>query len=307
MSKSDYVIDETFDVNRIIYSEPKEEKIPDSKVSAKRIYLSYKNKDGTIGTLNIATDWIYSFGINVNLDEKNKDLVTGYTMPLCLFNKNGPSDGEKQFVDDFNAVVEKTKDHLLASKDDIDQYSLERSDLKKICNCLYYKRDPKNKAKILEGVGPTLYAKLLFSKKKNEIMTQFYDESDNIVNPSDITEKHCHARALIRFESIFVGNKISLQVKLYECEVRIIDNTRTRLLPRPVAVSQSSVVAKSQSFNPVNDDDDDDDAGSLKDEGKNDVIDLADKVDELTTAEEEEPPKVVAPVVKKKIVKVLKK
>jgi hypothetical protein len=206
-------------------------------------------------------------------------------------------------VENFNLVVEKTKDHLLAAKDDIDQYSLERSDLKKICNCLYWKRDPNNKAKILEGAGPTLYAKLLFSKKKNEIMTQFFDESDNVISAEDIIEKHCYTRSLIRFESIFVGNKISLQVKLYESEVRMIDNTRTRLLPRPKAVSQSTVVAKPQSFNPVNDDDDDD-AGSLKDDGKDDVVA---KVDELSIAEEEEPPKVVAPVVKKKIVKVMKK
>ena len=63
----------------------------------------------------MATEEVYSFGVNINLDEKNKDLVTGYTMPLCLFNKNGPSEKEKEFVDTFNKIVEKCKDHIIIS------------------------------------------------------------------------------------------------------------------------------------------------------------------------------------------------
>lgn len=302
-----------YDVNNMVFSTPVEQKIPDSKVTSKRIYLSTKNADGTVGELCMATDEIYSFGVNINLDEKNKDIVTGYTMPLCLFNKNGPSESEKEFVETFNRIVEKCKDHIIENKDSLDQYSLERSELKKICNSLYYKRDPKNKAKIMDGVGPTLYAKLIFNKKKNEIETTFFNsQTGEEVNPMDLIEKHCFAKAVIKFESIFIGNKISLQIKLYECEVKMIDSGRKKLLPRPAASSTVNIVVKSNTYNPLEEDDDNDvfdidDAGSLKDEDttakkdEEDVVVVEEKVETLEIKEEE----VVKP--KKKIVKVLKK
>ena len=302
-----------YDVNNMVFSTPVEQKIPDSKVTSKRIYLSTKNANGTVGELCMATDEIYSFGVNINLDEKNKDIVTGYTMPLCLFNKNGPSESEKEFVETFNRIVEKCKDHIIENKDSLDQYSLERSELKKICNSLYYKRDPKNKAKIMDGVGPTLYAKLIFNKKKNDIETTFFNsQTGEEVNPMDLIEKHCFAKAVIKFESIFIGNKISLQIKLYECEVKMIDSGRKKLLPRPAASSTVNIVVKSNTYNPLDEDDDNDvfdidDAGSLKDEDtttkkdEEDVVVLEEKVETLEIKEEE----VVKP--KKKIVKVLKK
>lgn len=298
-----------YDVNNMVFSAPVEQKIPDSKLTSKRIFISTRNDDGSIGELCMATDEIYSFGVNINLDEKNKDIVTGYTMPLCLFNKNGPTDSEKEFVETFNKIVEKCKDHIIENKDALDQYSLERSELKKICNSLYYKRDPKNKAKIMEGVGPTLYAKLIFNKKKNQIETTFFDaKSGREVNALDLIDKHCYAKAVIKFESIFIGNKISLQIKLYDCGVKMIDSGRKPLLPRPTA-SQSVVIASSSSFNPLVDDDndialdigggddDDDDAGSLKDEPTQAPV---------VVVKEEEVKEEVKPKTKK-VVKVIKK
>jgi hypothetical protein len=244
---------DNFDVNDIVFSSPTEQKIPDSKISSKRIFLSARNPDGTIGELCMSTDEVYSFGVNLNLDEKNKDIVTGYTMPLCLFNKNGATDSEKQFVDMFNRIVEKCKDHIIENKDALDQYSLERSELKKICNSLYYKRDPKNKAKIMDGTGPTLYAKLIFNKKKNQITSTFFNsQTGQEIEPLDLVDKHCYAKAVIKFESIFIGNKISLQIKLYDCGIKMIDSGRKKLLPRPTACdSVQPIIARSY---PLDDD-----------------------------------------------------
>jgi hypothetical protein len=71
-------------------------------------------------------------------------------------------------------------------------------------------------------------------------------------------------------------------------------------LPRPTASLESVAVKTTAHSNPVNDDDDD--AGSLVGgDGDDDVITLTEKVEEVTV---EEAPK---PVIKKKIVKVLKK
>lgn len=301
---------DSYDVENIVFSTPVEQKIPDSKISSKRIFLSTRNPDGTVGELCMATDEIYSFGVNLNLDEKNKDLVTGYTMPLCLFNKNGPTESEKQFVDTFNRIVEKCKDHIIENKDALDQYSLERSELKKICNSLYYKRDPKNKAKIMEGAGPTLYAKLIFNKKKNEITTTFFNsQTGEEINPLDLVDKHCYSKAVIKFESIFIGNKISLQIKLYDCGVKMIDSGRKKLLPRPTASSTVNIVVKNNA-NPLDDDGEDDvfdidDAGSLKDDdgAPEPVPEVKEEVPPPAPEVKEE--EVVKP--KKKIIKVVKK
>ena len=301
-----------FDADNVIFSDPVTTNIPDSKLTFKRIFISIKNQDGSIGSFCMQTDLLYSFGPSPDLDEKNKDIVNGWKIPLCMYDKNGATPSQKTFVDVINNFVEKCKDHLLEIKDDIDQYSLERSDLKKFGqNCLYYKRDPKNKAKILDGVGPTLYAKLLYNKKKNEIMTEFFDnKTGRQIDPQDLVEKHCYATACIKFESIFIGNKISLQFKVTECGVTTIESGRKSLLPRPVVSASDNVpiVAKGNNFNPLSYDDAedgtfniDDDAGSLK--GDDDVTAVAEKVAEVavTPATDE----AVKP--KKKIVKVLKK
>lgn len=267
----------SYDVNNIIFSPPNISNIPDSKLTSKRIHLSTKNPDGTIGELCMSTGQIYSFGVNVNLDQKSKE-ITGYSMPLCLFNKNGPSDDEKAFVDKMNEIVEKCKDHIIDNKDELEQFTLEKSELKKINNSLYYKRDPKNKAKIMDGVGPTLYAKLMFDKKKNKITTSFFNDiTGELINPLDLMEKHCYATACIKFESIFIGNKISMQIKLYECGVKLIDSGRKPLLPRPIptssVVEMKTNTITTQALLSDNEDDldtsvnvDDDDAGSLKNE-----------------------------------------
>lgn len=268
----------SYNVNDMIFSPPVISNIPDSKLTSKRIHISTKNPDGTIGELCMSTGQIYSFGLNVNEDQKSKEVI-GYSMPLCLFNKNGPSAEEKAFVDKMNEIVEKCKDHIIENKDELEQFTLEKSELKKINNSLYYKRDPKNKAKILDGVGPTLYAKLMYDKKKNKITTDFFNEvTGELMNPMELMEKHCYATACIKFESIFIGNKISMQIKLIECGIKPIDSGRKHLLPRPVPTSsvvevktstQSSALLsdnEDENLNDVSLNQDEDDAGSLKNE-----------------------------------------
>jgi hypothetical protein len=55
--------------------------------------------------------------------------------------------------------------------------------------------------------------------------------------------KHCYANGAVKIESIFVGSKISLQVKLYEAVVEPSKMGMKRLLERPKA--RSMVLAAS--------------------------------------------------------------
>jgi hypothetical protein len=300
---------ESYDVKNMVFSKPVVTQVPDSKLTYKRVNIYTKNPDGSQGELCIPTELLHSFGVNTNLDAKGE--IIGYTMPLCVYGKAGATQKEKDFVDTFNKIIENVKDFIMDNKEDLELYSIEeRGELKKICNALYYKRDPKNKAKIMEDVSPTLYVKLIQNKKKNEIASEFFDlDTGRPLKPLDLLDKHCQARAVIKFESIFIGTKISLQIKLYECGVKLIDFGRKALLPRPSNTSSLKVdISNSAPLASFDDDDDNimipssitndnDDAGSLD-------IDVNDDEDVINP-----PPPVIKDDLpkKKKIVKTVKK
>jgi hypothetical protein len=282
-----------FSTDRMRFSDPIPGSIPDSKpvITYKRINISVINEDGTVGDLIIPTEKCYSFGVSENTNQETGK-VNGFVMPLVLADRTGPTQAQSDFINAFNNTVDRAKEYLLESKEQLELYELEPADLKKL-NPLYYKKE---KGKVVEGSAPTLYAKLIVSKKQGEkIMTVFVnEETEDSINPLDLLGKHCYARGAIKFESIFIGNKISIQVKLIECQVTLIDFGFKRLLPRPSSVS----VVKNETKNTVpmslKNDDDDDDLGSLAGDDKIDE-DEAPIEDSIKTI----PKKVVKKVVKK--------
>src|SRR5690348_9460190 len=168
-----------YDVSRMLFSKPQEGKIPNSvpPISYKRVNVGTVNEDGTTGELILETERLFSFGVSENKNPETGN-INGYVMSLCLWNRDGASHEEKEWTDVFDKVVEKCKDHLIDNKEELGLYELERTDLKKL-NPLYYKRD---RGKIVDGVGPTLYAKLIQSKKHNKILTQLYDDQGEEVD-----------------------------------------------------------------------------------------------------------------------------
>jgi hypothetical protein len=113
------------------------------------------------------------------------------------------------------------------SKDEIERYDLDMSDLKNF-NPLYWKKE---KGKIVEGSGPVIYIKLIMSKKTEKISTMFINEDTNEeMSPYDIMNRYCFVKGAFKFESIFIGNKISLQLKLYEVLVKPMDMEKKTLL-----------------------------------------------------------------------------
>lgn len=273
-----------YNVSNMVFSEVTHGSIPNTPIQYKRIMISTKNPDGTIGDLIFPTEELFSFGVSENTDVQT-GAVNGYKLPICLWDRDGPTKSQKAWTDTMANVVEQCKDHLVANREEIEQYDLTKSDLKKM-DPLYWKRD---KGKIVEGSGPTLYAKLLQSKKQNKIVSMFFDSNGDSVNPLEMIGKYCFARAAIKVESIFIGNKISLQVKLYEAEVRLADTGMKRLLSRPKAQPR---VLDSSSVNPLNDNDDD-----VDDDSETGSIVGSDDEEEV----EKVPPP--APVKKKKVVR----
>jgi hypothetical protein len=232
-----------FDTNRMLFSDPFQGSIPGGgpSISFQRINISVRNKDGSVGELIMPTSRLFSFGVSENVDP-GSGKVNGWTFPLCMWSKDGPTKEEKEWTDTFDAIVERCTEHVLDNKEKLDKYELEKSDLKKF-NPMYWKKEKKmvNGKPVLavvDGAGPTLYTKLIFSKKNDKFVTKFFDTNDNPIDPlTDLMGKYCYTNSAVKIESIFVGNKISLQVKLYEAVVEPMQTGGKRLLPRPQANS----------------------------------------------------------------------
>lgn len=217
-----------FNTNNIIFSDPIDGSIPDTPVKFKRIQISTKNPDGTFGELVLPTvGSLYSYGVSENLDQ-GTGKVNGYTFPICLYSKDMPTPEQEKWVESFNSIVEACKKHVLDNRDEIEKYDLEESDLKKF-NPLYWKKE---KGKVVDGTGPTLYAKLIMNKKLGKILSMFTDTNGVDIDPMELIDKRNNCRAAIKIESIFIGNKVSFQCKLYEAEVTLIESGMRRLLSR---------------------------------------------------------------------------
>jgi hypothetical protein len=295
LNKSDY------DTSRVRFSKPIVTNLQNQggpTISFKRIPIGTLNEDGTKGELVIATENIFSFGVQENTDPTTKK-VNGYVMPLCLYNRDGASKAEENWVRVFNNIVDKCKDYLIENRAEIERYDLDLSELKKF-NPLWYKKD---KGKIVEGTGPQLYCKLIVSKKqKNKILTLFSlvsgDSITDDVNPLDLLGKFCYVNAAVKIESIFIGRTISLQIKLYEAHVRLLNNAPRPMLERP-KVRREVIVAKAEDDNEENEEsnpeseESNDDEGSLK--GSSD------------SEEEEEPEPVPKPAPKKVVKRIVRR
>ena len=286
-----------YKTKNMIFSEAQSGTIPGSvpQINYKRINISTRNPDGTVGELILPTTQLFSFGVSENT-EPGTGKVNGYVMPLCLWNRDGPSKEEKEWTDTFDSIIETCKDHLVANREEIDQYDLTKSDLKKF-NPLYYKKD---KGKVIPGSGPTLYSKLIVSKKQEKIVTMFYNYEGDNVEALSLLGKYCYVKGAVKIESIFIGNKISMQVKLYECEVKLMDTGMKRLLTRPNAQKR---VLTSNYLNPLLENNDEDD------DNNNEKLDIDDnKIDDNDSIKSsDDDVQVPEKVTKRKVKKIVRK
>lgn len=267
---------DNFDATRIIFQTPKKDSFEEKDSTSKgitieytKVFIGYRNEDGSEGDLIISTPRLFSFGVSKNLMNGQ---VKGYSFPICLQSINGPTDDESKFIRSFDDIVNKCIDHLLNIKDDIDLFELEKKDLVKAkggLNPIYYKRetftdpvDGKKKLRVVPGTSPMLYPKLFFSTKKEKFLTNFYHstevDSDNdpvVIDPLDLVEKRCHAECAIKIESIFIGaggKNISLQVKLYEACIEPMNTSSRRLLkPSPKVDGVDRFKTDTNAVNPM--------------------------------------------------------
>ena len=264
-----------YNTSNIVYGKPRDGNITGSSVTFKRIQMGTRNPDGTLGELILSTSRLFSFGLSpsVNMTTGKTD---GYTLAMCLTNMDAPTQEEKAFLDTFNKICDHAVDYILQHRDDVGKYELEKADLKKF-NPVYIKRE---KGKVVEGSSPMLYAKVLQNKKMQTITSLFYDKYGRDIDPMSLMNKQCYVKAAVKIEGIFIGSKVSLQVKLHEAEVEMRESGVKRLLrpsaadaPLPPSQSFASAVqSESKEDDEDVDVDGDDDKGSLKGDDDNEEV-----------------------------------
>lgn len=218
-----------------------------------RIPISTTNPDGSTGELVFEAPKLFSFGVSKNTDQQTGK-VTGLSLPLCMWSKEGATKEETAFSDIIEKVIERCKDHLIldSTKVEIKKFNLKRDALDSIGNFYYRKLDDKT-GEVLSDRGPVLYPKLIESRKDgvHKIVTNFFDQSGRDIDAMSLEKKYCWVNAAIKIESIYVGAKISLQVKVYEAEVNLVESGARRLLRRPQ--SDSAVAVASSASAPLAD------------------------------------------------------
>ena len=269
-----------YQTKNMIFSKPIFKNKP---VQHGRVKISTRYPDGKVGDLILITPLVNSSGINENRQTKGdpKSPLNSYSLSLYLWNNDGPTKEQKEWTDTFNNVVMEAKKWLLGNKREVKKPTLKEMHLENF-NPLYWSKlkdenneaitDEKGDFVLDKDRGPALYPKLLLQRWVNgnmvpvadaKIRTDFYDENGTTIHSSKLLKQRCQVCAAVKIESIFLGggNKVSLQVKITEAQVTILESTSRRLIPlrktNRLVVSSSNPMLENKSAPETNEDTED--------------------------------------------------
>jgi hypothetical protein len=214
--------------NNLIFSPVKTESVPGSGkdgkkgLSYRRINITTKLPEGGEGQLIFDTPGENHFCFGIKEFEQDGK-INGRSMGFSLYDKDGPSEKQRKWVENFENMMEYCKQHLVKVRDDMELFDLELTDLKKF-NPLYWRinKEGPNRGKRIEGVGPTMNAKIWESKGsvKTVFHEIYYDKGHKkarpIIDPiNTLVGTYCSIRSAMIFDSIYIGNSKSPQIKHY--------------------------------------------------------------------------------------------
>ncbi len=216
-----------FDVSKIVFDKPRDEEVGGNKhIKGKRIRIGYMNPEGRVCELIIPTEKLYAHqGVigRTPYDKKTEDII-GYDLPISLYKRDGdPSGRDRKFVSIFRNIIDTAKNHVVEVKKQIGQSHLEKVMLYKWDNMLYEKKDEAGEP--VNDFGPTLYAKLMYMRERNVLLTKLVDKHGQPLELDNVVNKPCDVIACVKFESVYVNaNGCSLQVKLAEAILDMRDS-----------------------------------------------------------------------------------
>jgi Protein of unknown function (DUF2738). len=256
-----------YDSKNIHFDLPEERKIPNSNMCYKSVPIGTKNPDGTVSDLYLK--WkqpMFSFGVQ-ELTSLETKKITGHSVSVCLYNKEGPTPEQEQGVQVLEEIIKAGKAFLLEHKAELGVAKLNESHLDKMDNMVYWETDKKaitpdgqknpNFGSKVPGKGPTMSPKLIeFPEKKkgNEVIpasvgTVFYLASEVDANGKMVevdpfkylstktSKNYFHCSPLIKLESIYFGAVKTFQCKLTECDIFPLQVGQRRLLHNQVSCS----------------------------------------------------------------------
>ena len=227
---------DNFDINNVIISEPRDETAGKSgAIKFKRAHYSYRNSDGSVGDLVILHDKLFSFGVNESIDQNNGAL-TGYSVGISLYDaQSGPTARQSKFIDIMEQLTELTATYLVENRVAIKKPKLERAELKKL-SPISWRLDDET-GEVLQDKAPSMFLKLLYSKKYERIYSKFFDRQGKELDPLDLVKKYFHITPAIKIESLYISRGMSMQIKLYECLAEMRQTEHKSLLSGIIAAA----------------------------------------------------------------------
>jgi Protein of unknown function (DUF2738) len=225
---------DNFDPSKIVFDKPRDEEVGGNKhIKGKRIKIGYLT-NGKVTEIIIPTEKLFAYkGVRPTkpFGKEDSDEIIGYNLPIGLYSRDNANGRDRKFVDIFRKIIDVSKDHVISVKKSIGQSHLEKVMLYKWDNMLYEKKDENGDP--ASEFGPTLFAKLMYSRDKNMLVTKIVDKHGNPLKLDDVLLKPADVIACVKFESIYVNsNGCSLQVKITEAivDIRLNMNTDNLLL-----------------------------------------------------------------------------
>jgi len=161
---------------------------------------------------------VFSFGVTKNTLDTSGD---SYQISLCLYDRKNPTNEEIKWAAKYEELAHTCREYL--KKNEAKKFKGQT------LKGLSWKKDD-----VLDSDGPKLYPKVMYNQKKKEFITVFMDENDkDIEDPLNILDKKAKIKAALRFESIFIGSKVALQVRTNDV---LIINWIEAYKPRPLIV-----------------------------------------------------------------------
>ena len=151
--------------------------------------------------LVFSSEEVFSFGVSRNTLDTNS---ISYQISLCLYDRENPKEEEIKWSAKYEEMAA------------VCRHYLKTSEFKKLKGLIDTMKGLSWKGnEIGDADGPKLYPKVMFNQKKEEFITVFMDETDEIIeDPKTILDKRGRIKVALRFESIFVGSKVALQVRV---------------------------------------------------------------------------------------------
>ena len=212
----------------IIFNEPKEYKVKDSKIKYKRIPIEVKYPNNKKGPLVVETPFLFSFGVSEKKNQETGKLV-GYSIPVCLWSRDSePNNKEKAFFDVINNLEALSHQHLE------NEYGPDLAS--SLSSPFYYKqieytdKKGKKRTKVDESSAPVLYAKLIYSEKSKKILSLFKGKGGCDLKPFNYISQYCNVKLALIIEGIFISKTVtSLQIKVHECYVKKLEPRKSLL------------------------------------------------------------------------------